>query len=130
VTRENEVNAHAALGEKISTREHAVAVRESALETREHKFIEQEQAATVRAAALEDNKFDAVTSARHAERIKLEERHAVTEARWLNEIDRARQTAKETAKEQQRQGKELRAKISHLQKQRDEPDLKSGGRSS
>jgi chromosome segregation ATPase len=62
-------------------------------------------------------KLDAAAAVHHAERTKLEERHAAAEARWLNEVDRARQSAKETAKEQERQSKELRAQIHQLQAQ-------------
>jgi chromosome segregation ATPase len=64
-------------------------------------------------------KLDAVTSAHQAERIKLEERYAAAEARWLVEVDRARQTAKDLAREHERQVKELRGRISPLQIERD-----------
>jgi DNA repair exonuclease SbcCD ATPase subunit len=67
-------------------------------------------------------KLDAATEAHQAERAKLDERHAANEARWLVEIDRGRQAAKETAKDHERQLKELRAQIAQLQSQRD--DLK------
>jgi len=48
-------SAQESLGDIVSTREQSVAMRESALETREQKFIAQEQAATGRTAALEDS---------------------------------------------------------------------------
>ncbi len=66
------------------------------------------------------SKLDAATDAHQTERAKLDERHAANEARWLVEIDRGRQAAKETAKDHERQVKELRAQISQLQSQRDE----------
>jgi hypothetical protein len=44
-------------------------------------------------------KLDAVTAAHQVERTKLEERHSAAEARWLTEVDRARQLAQEAAKE-------------------------------
>jgi chromosome segregation ATPase len=66
------------------------------------------------------NKLEVAAVAHQAERIKLDERHAATEARWLVEIDRARQAAKEAAKEQERQSKELRAQVSQLQSEREE----------
>jgi hypothetical protein len=71
------------------------------------------------AAHLRD-KLEVAATAYQAERAKLEERHAVTEARWLVEVDRARQNAKEMAKEQERQSKEWRALLSQLQTERDE----------
>ncbi len=73
------------------------------------------------------SKLDAVTEAHQAERTKLDARHDANEARWLVEIDRGRQAAKEMAKEHERQGKELRAQISQLQSQREElkQDLQS-----
>jgi chromosome segregation ATPase len=160
--------AHETLGEKVSSRESALSDRETALEVREVKFLEQEQAAVARAAALDDSlklareqlraanqradhledslkgretecerlrarteslesatadllsKLEAAATAHQAERTKLDERHAVTEARWLVEIDRARQAAKEAAKVHERQGKELRAQVSQLQTEREE----------
>jgi hypothetical protein len=54
------------------------------------------------------------------ERSRQEERHAANEARWLLEIDRGRQAAKETAKDHERQIKELRVQLSQVQGQRDE----------
>lgn len=66
------------------------------------------------------SKLDAAATAHYVERTTLEERHAATEARWLNEVDRARQSIKDSAREQDRQHKELRAQISQLQSQRDE----------
>ncbi len=67
-------------------------------------------------------KLDAAADAHQAERAKLEERHAAHEARWLVDIDRERQTAKEAAKDYERQLKEMRGQIAQLQTQRD--DLK------
>jgi hypothetical protein len=161
-------SAHEVLGESVSTRERSIVEREGAFEAREKKFLEEERAATARAAALEESlglareqllaanqradhleislhgretectrlckrvdsletdavdlrgKLDATVAAHQAERTKLDERHAATEARWLGEVDRARQSIKEMAKEQQQQGKELRAQIGRMQKQRDE----------
>jgi chromosome segregation ATPase len=66
------------------------------------------------------SKLDATIDAHQAERTKLDERHAANEARWLVEIDRDRQAAKETSKDHERQVKELRAQITQLQTQRDE----------
>jgi Plasmid replication region DNA-binding N-term len=65
-------------------------------------------------------KLDAAAEAHQAERAKLDERHAANEARWLVEIDRGRQAAKETVKDHERQLKELRAQLAQLHTQRDE----------
>ncbi len=65
------------------------------------------------------SKLDAATDAHQAERAKLDERHAANEARWLIEVDRARQAAKEAAKDHERQLKALRVQITQLQSQRD-----------
>jgi len=65
-------------------------------------------------------KLDAATAAHQAERAKLEERHAANEARWLLEVDRGRQAAKELVKDHDRQLQELRSQTSQLQTQRDE----------
>jgi hypothetical protein len=64
-------------------------------------------------------KLDAVTTAHQVERTKLEERYSAAEARWLTEVDRTRQIAKEAGKEHERQIKELRERVGSLQKDRD-----------
>jgi len=64
--------------------------------------------------------LDAATHAHQAERTKLNERHAANEARWLVEIHRGRQAAKEAAKNHERQLKELQAQLAQLHGQRDE----------
>jgi chromosome segregation ATPase len=66
------------------------------------------------------SKLDATAGAYQAERAKLDERHAANEARWLVEIDHGRQAAKETAKDHERQLKELRGQITQHQTQRAE----------
>lgn len=63
--------------------------------------------------------FDAATAAYHTERTKLQEQYAATEARWLMEVDRARQGAKEAAKDHERQLKELRGAIASMQSDRE-----------
>jgi chromosome segregation ATPase len=65
-------------------------------------------------------KLEAAVDAFQMERSRQEERHAANEARWLLEIDRGRQAAKETAKDHERQIKELRVQLSQVQGQRDE----------
>jgi hypothetical protein len=86
--------------------------------------------------------LSAVTRARkvefclkHASRPpRSEERYSAAEARWLTEVDRARQLAKEAAKEHERQNKELRDRLGSVQNDRDQihqeliearPDLKT-----
>jgi chromosome segregation ATPase len=65
-------------------------------------------------------KLDAVTAAHQVERTKLQERYSAAEARWLTEVDRTRQLAKEGAKEHERQSKELRDRMGSLEKDRDQ----------
>jgi chromosome segregation ATPase len=65
-------------------------------------------------------KLDATVTAHQAERTRLEERHATAEARWLTEVDRARQVAKEATKEHERQLKALRSQIEGLQTERED----------
>ena len=64
-------------------------------------------------------KFDDVTATHQVERRELQEHYARAEARWLTEVDRARQGANDVAKEHERIVKELRAQISSLQTERD-----------
>jgi hypothetical protein len=66
------------------------------------------------------SKLDAASDAYQTERLRLDERHAANESRWLLEIDRGRQAAKDVAKDHERQSKELRGQLSQLQSQRDE----------
>jgi chromosome segregation ATPase len=61
-------------------------------------------------------KLDAVTAAHQVERTKLEERYSAAEARWLTEVDRARQLAKDAAIRHEREKKELRERVNSLQK--------------
>jgi DNA repair exonuclease SbcCD ATPase subunit len=65
-------------------------------------------------------RLDAAAADHQSEREKLGERHAANEARWLVEIDRGRQAAKETAKEHERRLKELGGQVTQIQTQRDE----------
>ena len=64
-------------------------------------------------------RFDTTTAAYQTERAKLQEKYAATETRWLMEVDRGRQGAKEAAKDHERQLKELRGSIASLQSDRD-----------
>ncbi len=65
-------------------------------------------------------KLEAAAAAHQAERTRLDERHAANEARWLVEVDRARQGAKEAAKDHEREVRELRSQLNELQTQREE----------
>ncbi len=60
-------------------------------------------------------KLEASTASHQAERTRLEERHAAAEAHWLTELDRARQHAKS----QERQLKDLQGQSSDLRRQQD-----------
>jgi Plasmid replication region DNA-binding N-term len=64
-------------------------------------------------------KIDAAAASHQTERTKLQEQYTAAEARWLMEVDRARQVAKETAREFEWQVKELRGQIGPLQTERD-----------
>lgn len=59
---------------------------------------------------------DRAETAHRAERTQLQERNAAAEARWLTEVDRAR----EISRQQERQIKDLRARISALQTERED----------
>lgn len=65
-------------------------------------------------------KLEATETTHQAERAQSEERHATTEARWLTEVDQARQVLKEATKEHERQFKLLRNQVSVLQTEREE----------
>ncbi len=60
-------------------------------------------------------KLDAANAAHQAERTKLEERNEAAESRWLTEVDRVRQSAKE----QERHLKDLTREVTQLQSERD-----------
>jgi len=64
-------------------------------------------------------RLDSASAAHQAERTKLEARYAAAEVRWLTEVDRARQLTKESAKEAERQMKDLRNRVELLQTERD-----------
>jgi DNA repair exonuclease SbcCD ATPase subunit len=80
-------------------------VRDEALEAQAHELR---------------SRLDAATDAYQTERLRLDERHAANETRWLLDIDRGRQAAKEMAKDHERQFRELRAQLSQIQSQRNE----------
>jgi len=146
--RERDLESHA---RQLSEREQAGAARAAGLEESLALAREQLSAANRRAEMLETalqerdgecgrlrtrmevleaslaelrGKLDAVTTAHQAERTKLAERYSAAEARWLTEVDRARQVAKETAKEHRQQVQEWRnraersrTELDHLQQE-------------
>jgi len=63
-------------------------------------------------------KLEAARAAHHVDRTRLEQQHSAAEAHWMAEVDRARQTAKQRAKEQEQLVKELRGEIGRLQAER------------
>jgi chromosome segregation ATPase len=132
---------------QLADREQVTATRAAAIEESLTRVREQLSAANQRAESLETalrardaecvrlrdkmtaldessadlrEKFDAVTAAHQVERTKLEERYSAAEARWLTEVDRARQIAKEAGKEHERQIKDLRERMGSVQKDRDQ----------
>lgn len=131
---------------QLAEREQAAHARATALEESLTLAREQLAAANQRAQALENSvrerdsegtrlrtrierleatvaeartKFEAASVSHHAERTRLQERHAAAESHWLQEVDRARQTTKEAAKEHQNQVKEIRRRVDALQEERD-----------
>ncbi len=72
-------------------------------------------------ASVEDlrRQFDATMVAHQIERTKLQEQYTTAEARWLTEVDRARQGAKDARREHERQLTEFRRAVSSLQSDRD-----------
>ena len=60
-------------------------------------------------------KRDAAIAAHQAERLRLEERDQSAESRWLTEVDRVRQNAKE----QERHIKDFKRQVTQLQSERD-----------
>ena len=132
---------------QLADREQVTATRAAAIEESLTRVREQLSAANQRAESLEAalrgrdaecvrlrdrmteveessadlrEKLDAVTAAHQVERTKLEERYSAAEARWLTEVDRARQLARDAAKEHERQLKELRERVGSAQKDRDQ----------
>jgi hypothetical protein len=63
---------------------------------------------------------EAAAMVHDAERAKLEARHEAAEARWLVEVDRAREALKEATKNQRQKEKELVLQINRLRTDRDE----------
>lgn len=130
----------------LAERESAMAARTGALEESLVLAREQLTAANQRAQALERSvqerdaenarlrsrvekleaaraaasaKLDAAALAHQSERSQLQERHASAERHWLLEVDRARQSAKETARAHDQQSKEMRRRLDALVSERD-----------
>jgi len=108
--------------EQLSAANQRAESLETALRARDAEGVRLRERITVLDESSADlrEKLDAVTAAHQVERTKLEERYSAAEARWLTEVDRARQLAKEGAKEHERQLKELRDRTDSLQKDRDQ----------
>jgi len=133
--------------QQLTEREHAGAVRAAALEEGLALAREQLSAANRRAERLEatvqardaegdrlrvridaveassaelQRKLDAATAEYQAERTRLQEHSAATERRWLTEVDRARQGAKEAVHAREHAVKELRDQIGRLQTEREQ----------
>jgi chromosome segregation ATPase len=132
---------------ELTEREHAMAARAAALEESLTLAREQLLAANQRAEVLERSaqeraaegarlrsrvetleaecaheraRLDAANAAHHNERAQLQERYAAAESHWLLEVDRARQHAKEAAKEHEQQARELRRRLEALASERDD----------
>ena len=137
--REQAVSAASAA---LTERETALAARAAGLEESIALFKDQHLAANQRAERLEAalaerdgesirlrsriesaeakaethrSKHEAALAAHQAERLKLEERNQSAESRWLTEVDRLRQTAKE----QERHLKDFERQVTQLRSERD-----------
>ena len=64
-------------------------------------------------------KLDAAIAAHQAERAQLQDRYAAADARWLLEVDRARQQARQVAKEHEQQTRDLRRRFEALTRECD-----------
>ena len=108
--------------EQLSAANQRAESLETALRARDAEGVRLRDRITVLEGSSADlrEKLDAVTTAHQVERAKLEERYSAAEARWLTEVDRTRQLAKEAAKEHERQNKEFRERVGSLQKDRDQ----------
>lgn len=62
---------------------------------------------------------DRARASYESERAQMEERHKATEAHWLSEVDRARQAAKDAARESERLMRDLRSRLEQLAKERE-----------
>lgn len=108
--------------EQLSAANRRAENLESALRSRDTESVQLRDKITAleTSAAGLRGRLDAATTTYQAERAKLEDRYSAAEARWLTEVDRARQTAKDADKEHERQVKELRGRVGSLQKDRDQ----------
>jgi chromosome segregation ATPase len=131
---------------ELTERERAAVARAVALEESLALAREQLVAANQRAQALEANgqereadctrlrariqsletasaqgreKLEAALAAHQAERTQLQARHDAAESHWMLELDRTRHNVKETARDRERQLKELRTQIGSLHDDRD-----------
>jgi hypothetical protein len=132
---------------ELTERERVATVRTAALEESLALACEQLVAANQRAQALESNaqereaeyvrlrariqiletacaqgreKLEAAAAAHKAERTHLQERHDAAESHWMREFDHTRHDAKETARDHERQLKELHAQMRSLHDDRDQ----------
>ncbi len=100
----------AASNQRADRLESSVQAREADVARLQRKLDEFEvEVGTLR------EKFELAAEAHQRERLKLEERYAAAESRWLTEVDRARQQAKQL----ERAAKELQTKAVQAQAQHD-----------
>lgn len=129
---------------QLTTREEAAAGRQAALEeslqmAREQLALVNRTVAGLEATVLERNieqeearsrietleascsdlqdKIQAQTAGHQEERARLQEQHAAAEARWLLEVDRARQGLKDAQQEHQRLLNDQRQQVAALQRE-------------
>jgi hypothetical protein len=118
----------AALEESLTLAREQLSAANRRAETLENALRERDAEATRLRARIEASdavcvelraQLDVAGTTHRAERTALEERYAAAEKRWLMEVDRARQGAKDAAKEHELIVKELRTQIGPLQTEHD-----------
>jgi DNA repair exonuclease SbcCD ATPase subunit len=102
----------ATANQRASRLEINVQAREAEVARLQRKFDELELELEV---GVLREKLELAAEAHHRERLKLEERYAAAESRWLSEVDRARQQSKQ----HERAAKEIQAKAAQTQAQLD-----------
>ena len=114
---------------EVAAREQAISTAAAALTEREAALADRDSETTRLRARIESaealaesfrEKQDAAVASHRAERLKLEERSQSAESRWLTEVDRMRQTAKEQErhiKDTQRQVTQLAAERNTLREE-------------
>jgi hypothetical protein len=108
--------------EQLAAANRASAALEASLQERDAdcgRLRDRVQTLEVSCAELR-GQLEAAAVAYQSERDKLQAYHEASQRRWMTEVDRAREGAKEAAKEHDRTTKELRKEIRTLSNERDQ----------